>query len=92
MPTPRATADDLPKTQCPQCGAWVTDYDGFGVLAHLGPDGCGYCSHPAIDDDVCGICEARIVMHQLPSGAVRREAVALDRIEESTPEPTGVEP
>lgn len=41
---------------CPKCGAWVPDYDGFGVLAHLGPTGCGYCSHPSRDDGKCGIC------------------------------------
>ncbi len=44
---------------CPKCGAWVPDFDGFGVLAHIRPvhpDGCGYCSHPSRDDGVCGIC------------------------------------
>lgn len=48
-----------PRTQCPECGAWVADHDGFGVLAHTKPaykDGCGYCSHPTRDGGVCGIC------------------------------------
>lgn len=51
--------DAMPEMQCPQCGAWLPDYDGFGVLAHTKPayaDGCGYCSHPARDGGVCGIC------------------------------------
>lgn len=51
--------DEVPDAQCPKCGASVPDFDGFGVLAHIKPaypDGCGYCSHPAIDDGVCGIC------------------------------------
>lgn len=50
---------EVPETQCPRCGAWELDYDGFGVLAHVTPaypDGCGYCSHPSIDDGMCGIC------------------------------------
>lgn len=44
---------------CPQCGAELEDYDGFGVVAHTRPayaDGCGYCTHPSRDDGVCGIC------------------------------------
>jgi len=53
-----------PRAQCPGCGKWVDDHDGFGVLAHIKPtypDGCGYCSHPSRDGDdqgnmVCGIC------------------------------------
>ena len=55
---------DQPQTQCPGCGMWVDDFDGFGVLAHtkpVYPDGCGYCSHPTRDGGpngtwVCGIC------------------------------------
>ena len=53
------TLPDVPQSQCPHCGAWVDDYDGFGVLAHCGPyypDACGYCSHPTSDGGVCGIC------------------------------------
>ncbi len=51
--------EDLPETQCPKCGAWEVDHDGFGVLAHVGAGyrkPCGYCSHPSRDDGVCGIC------------------------------------
>jgi len=29
-----------PKTQCPKCGEWIEDHDGFGVLYHKA---CGYC-------------------------------------------------
>jgi len=36
---------DHPYVQCPNCGRWVEDLDGFGVLVH---DECGYCSHPDV--------------------------------------------
>jgi len=38
---------------CPKCGAWVPDFDGFGVLYH--PE-CGYCAHSSITDGVCQFC------------------------------------
>jgi primosomal protein N' len=41
------------QTQCPNCGAWVADFDGWGVLAH---GECGYCSHPSSTGGVCDIC------------------------------------
>jgi hypothetical protein len=47
MTTDEQIIETNPQTQCPRCLAWVDDLDGFGVLAHLGPDGCGYCSHPS---------------------------------------------
>ena len=50
---------EVPDAQCPRCGRWEPDYDGFGILAHTQPaydHGCGYCSHPAIDNGECGIC------------------------------------
>ncbi len=54
------TDDDIVETQCPQCGEWLEDLDGFGVLAHI--PGCGYCLHPSEHGDghgkwVCGICK-----------------------------------
>lgn len=42
-----------PEMQCPQCGGWIPDYDGFGVLYHAL---CGYCTHPSIIDNVCDCC------------------------------------
>jgi hypothetical protein len=54
--------EPMPQAECPKCGQWVTDWDGFGVLEHVGPsyaNPCGYCSHPSIDDGVCGICGVR---------------------------------
>ena len=52
---------------CPQCGRGVPDLDGFGILAHLGGDGCGFCVHPStmgegVTDDGnalerCNVCE-----------------------------------
>lgn len=51
--------DEQPMMTCPQCGAELEDFDGFGVLAHTQPaydDGCGYCTHPSRDGGVCGIC------------------------------------
>jgi len=50
---------EVPKSQCPKCGKWELDYDGFGILAHVKPEypnGCGYCSHPSTLDGKCGIC------------------------------------
>ena len=54
--------DDLPESQCPRCGRWEIDHDGFGILAHTKPayeHGCGYCSCPSRMDGVCGICGKR---------------------------------
>ena len=61
LPSGRTCAvnDDMPESQCPKCGVWETDYDGFGVMAHIKPvypRGCGYCSHPSTLDGYCGIC------------------------------------
>lgn len=55
--------EEVPQTQCPRCGEWLDDLDGFGVLAHI--PGCGYCSHPSGDGDgkggyTCGICGVAI--------------------------------
>jgi hypothetical protein len=67
---PSRCVDGVPDAQCPRCGAWVPDHDGFGVLAHIKPayrDGCGYCSHPSIDDGVCGICGQTVRLAADPS-------------------------
>jgi hypothetical protein len=54
--------DDMPEMTCPKCGKEMPDFDGFGVLAHVAPmpDPCGYCSHPSLDDNVCGICGIKV--------------------------------
>ena len=44
---------DLPWVRCPACGAEQADADGFGVL-HCPT--CGYCTHPSITGDRCGLC------------------------------------
>ena len=49
---------DTPQSQCPKCGKWIDDHDGFGVLAH---DECGYCSHPSAQGNergqmICDVC------------------------------------
>lgn len=49
----------VPHQPCPQCKALVPDHDGFGVVAHLGLGGCGYCKHASITDGVCGFCGER---------------------------------
>jgi hypothetical protein len=43
---------DYPLVECPSCHKTQVDMDGFGVL-HCS---CGYCTHPAIADDVCEVC------------------------------------
>jgi hypothetical protein len=40
-------------TQCPMCGEWAVDLDGFGVLTH---DACGFCAHPSITGHTCDSC------------------------------------
>lgn len=53
------TMNETVQTQCPKCGEWEDDEDGFGVLSHIGEGyrkPCGYCSHPSSDGGVCGIC------------------------------------
>ena len=47
------TEIDYPIMTCPVCGHEETDYDGFGCLAC---EKCGWCSHPAYNGGVCGIC------------------------------------
>jgi hypothetical protein len=32
---------------------WITDFDGFGVLAH---EECGFCCHPSGTGDTCDCC------------------------------------
>lgn len=58
-----AATDETPEAQCPRCGEWVPDFDGFGVLAHAtdAEPVRWCCSHPTRDGDgkgnmVCGIC------------------------------------
>lgn len=74
-----------PTMACPKCGVELPDFDGFGVLAHVGshvgwPDGCGYCTHPARDYDsalqgwVCGIC-----------GDIEHEALITETLAEERP-------
>lgn len=48
--------DGMPTMECPRCGVEMVDYDGFGVMAHLGAGGCGYCRHASRSDGVCGYC------------------------------------
>ena len=53
--------DDIPQTQCPNCGTWQDDHDGFGVM---NCSRCEYCRHPTEDlvDGywICGICRRRV--------------------------------
>lgn len=58
--------DEVPSSVCPGCGAEVPDYDGFGVLAHLGDGGCGYCQHASITDGVCSFCDAVVRPADVP--------------------------
>lgn len=58
----KPTKFDQPTATCPRCKTEIPDFDGLGVLAHVGSDGCGYCKHPSRDLDEatglwrCGIC------------------------------------
>lgn len=55
---------DQPMNECPRCGLLVPDFDGLTFTSHIGkpddrwPDPCGYCTHPAMDGNVCAICGA----------------------------------
>jgi hypothetical protein len=44
---------ETPETQCPRCGEWIVDHDGFGVLRH---EACNYCSHISRTGGVCELC------------------------------------
>jgi rubredoxin len=51
-------SDEMPKIQCPNCGALHEDFDGL-PLVHCTV--CGWCMHPnsSIDNngrEICGIC------------------------------------
>jgi hypothetical protein len=63
--------NEMPRMTCPKCGEEMADFDGFGVLAHVAPmkNACGYCSHPTLDGDACGICGATIVRDPGPEPA-----------------------
>ena len=54
------TRNDQPTMTCPKCGGEMEDFDGIGVLAHLE---CGYCTHPSLDGNVCGICQKTVDTH-----------------------------
>lgn len=45
--------DDVPTAECPKCGWMQEDHDGFGVLHCFK---CGYCTHAAVDGNVCSLC------------------------------------
>lgn len=55
------TCEEVPSScPCPWCGEWVEDWDGFGVVAHLGDGGCGYCAHLSADGGFCNYCGAAL--------------------------------
>lgn len=59
----------MPVMHCPACGAPDVDMDGFGCLACPRDPVVCYCSHPATDDGVCGICKdsgARVEEERCP--------------------------
>ena len=50
--------EDQPQIQCPSCGEWEDDFDGF-MVAHTKPaykNGCGWCGHAARSNTVCEYC------------------------------------
>jgi hypothetical protein len=49
--------DEVPQTQCPRCGNWQDDFDGFGVLYC---QSCHYCAHPSVTDGQCDLCRKPI--------------------------------
>ena len=62
---------DQPQMQCPNCHAYEDDFDGFGMLAHTKDafaNGCGWCSHPSRDGDMCNICGDVEADHLSPRG------------------------
>ena len=55
--------DDIPQTQCPACGTWQDDLNGFGVLRC---ETCGHCAHPSLTDGVCDVCGQTVVFDEAP--------------------------
>jgi hypothetical protein len=53
-----------PIVECPNCETPQEDCDGLGVI-HC--EVCGYCTHPALDGDVCEICGATVKTEEIPS-------------------------
>lgn len=49
--------DDYPIMECPNCGHTEKDLDGLGMQYCIK---CGYCTHAAIDGDVCELCGKRV--------------------------------
>jgi hypothetical protein len=53
-PVPADDEDDLPRLDCPMCGADNgADLDGFGCMWCLR---CGWCRHPSLTGDFCDMC------------------------------------
>lgn len=50
----------MDKSQCPNCGEWVEDLDGFGVLRH---EKCGFCKHSSIDGGRCTMCGCLVTVY-----------------------------
>lgn len=50
--------DEMPKTPCLGCGKWMTDYDGFVVVAHLYPEQVApeHRARVEFDAEPCGFC------------------------------------
>lgn len=48
---------EVPRAECPRCGAQQDDLDGFGVLRCAA---CGYCTHASVTGGTCGLCHERV--------------------------------
>ena len=58
--------EECTETQCPKCGKWQEDMDGFGVLFCE----CGYCAHTARSGGKRELCGEESVEYKMGKSTI----------------------